>query len=107
MSGKKMMLIQFAGTRMKRSVVRRPSQYVSYAKALTCLPPQEDRLVRSFLADVAAGVLHEHVVQAGLPHLQARDLDAVAIQPAQERRDGGAGVRHRQGHTGSVRLYRI
>ena len=43
-----------------------------------------ERLVGRLLADVAAGVLHEHVVEAGLAHLQAGDLHPVAVEPPEQ-----------------------
>src|SRR5262245_89749 len=100
------MLIQLAGTRRNRRTVRRPRKNVSYAKAAKFIllwdalgagsratprpeplaPPQVNRLVGGLLADAAAGVLQEDVVQAGLAHLQARDLHPVPVQLAQEGR---------------------
>src|SRR5690348_11988578 len=113
------MLIQLAGTRKNRRIVRWPRKYVSYAKAAKffllssefrpahagtpqsselparnfagyprervgtrnlSLLPQVDGLIGRLFADAAAGVLQEHVVQAGLAHLQAGDLHAVPVQ---------------------------
>ncbi len=45
------------------------------------------------LADVAAGVLHEHVVQARLAHLEAGDVPPVPVEAAPQGGDRGAGVR--------------